>query len=729
MRFLSTVWTILFIFSLAHSAEAQSITEIEIGESVLLDLSQTNTTAVYQVNLETETNLQIDITYLGRAFAFQLEAFAEDGSLLTTLSFDANTPFGTIPTAMGNITLLFTSPTGETGRATVTVNEGVAPPPTETTPASENPSEGQAVDLAEWLSFDNTSQPSLNADGSLCLTDDTIGVTAYFEPSFDFVQSLGLGDTLRFDLRIDMIDRPYDDLDVQLVIGNGVLLGYDLPTPPTLATTTYEISLTSDAGWYDVDGVLDASDPAIFAEMMNSINTLRIRAEYNNGNDTTCISNVQILPADVTVSATSNTTEGEAQPNEPAAPQGNAENVQAQPAGENQQAQQNTPAEPQGNAENAQSQPSGEQGEAEQPPEAPFEGGDFDQANESGTLGDPLEAPENATDSDGDGIPDETDACPNEVGTDYGGGCNVDGGDFDGDGITNDVDVCPYVIGVDVANGCPGSIEGADTDQDGVLNVDDVCPNSQGDANPLQPALNGCNPTGDEDGDGILNGEDACPLIVGDVNNAKTALNGCPTDGDFDGDGVLDVDDTCPFTVGIDAAEGCLPGFQGDADGDGVTDPEDACPQEAGRYVPFDADQNGCPLAEASGGEANQGAGSVAPLALDGNSVQEGDWQIVNTAAGVGCEDSEILGPPVNSEPVAFNLRFAPEGIYWGSPGNEALFERTGDDPIFRSTATSNGNTFSYTLVFDSPTNGEYVFRTGPQGCDGVFYYDVSKAQ
>jgi|GEM_PF-6044506 len=719
---LSSLAMLLMVVGGYATTQAQTITTIELGDRVLIDLNEPDITNIFQVQLESNTALQVEILYLGDPFIFQLEVFAEDGSLLSVLNFDETVTSGTILATGGNTTLLFSNSANETGRVTLAINDAEnapAPVPDQTTPdtAPDIPFE----DLANWTGFDNAIEPTLEADGSLCFLKDTEPLTGYFEPTLDFIQALELGTVIRFDLVLDALNDPYPDLDIQLLIGNGILLSFDLVPPPTTTPTTYEIPLTADAGWYDVDGVFDVSDPATFAQMVIDINTIRIRAEYTIGVSTACISNVQLVPANQNQGQGGQ--QGNAAPPNQNQGQGGQQGNAAPPnqnQGQGQGGQQGNAAPPNQNQGQGQGQ-GGQQGNAAPPNQNQGQG--QGQGGQQGNAA-PAEG-----DSDGDGILDANDNCPDEIGTEYGSGCPVDGADYDGDGILNDMDFCLYVVGVEEADGCPLVAEGQDTDQDGILDIDDVCPTNAGVENLLETAVNGCDPMGDEDGDGILNREDTCPLIVGVLNEEKTALNGCPADADFDADGIPDVDDVCPFTIGIEAAAGCLPGFDVDTDGDGVPDADDGCPQESGRFVPLEPAENGCPLPdeEPQEPEANEEPANEVPLALDGNPIQEGEWQIVNTAAGVGCENSEILGPPVDATPYLHNLRFSPEGIYWSGTGDDALFTRTSEDPIFRYSTTSEGIVINYILVFDSPTSGEYIFRVGPQGCDGVFIYAMTK--
>ncbi len=136
-------------------------------------------------------------------------------------------------------------------------------------------------------------------------------------------------------------------------------------------------------------------------------------------------------------------------------------------------------------------------------------------------------------DTDGDGVYDKDDECPEIPGLVEFKGCP----DSDGDGITDAKDECPDVAGSVEFNGCP------DTDGDGIADPKDECPTVAGLA-----SLNGCP---DADADGITDAKDGCPQEAGPAAN-----NGCPYQ-DKDGDGVLDKDDKCPDVVGTQANNGC----------------------------------------------------------------------------------------------------------------------------------------------------------------------------
>jgi OOP family OmpA-OmpF porin len=118
--------------------------------------------------------------------------------------------------------------------------------------------------------------------------------------------------------------------------------------------------------------------------------------------------------------------------------------------------------------------------------------------------------------------------------------------DSDGDGVVDSLDKCPNTpAGVKVdAQGCP-----LDSDGDGVPDYLDKCPNTPAG---VKVDAQGC-PL-DSDGDGVPDYLDKCPDTPAGV---KVDAQGCPLDSD--GDGVPDYLDKCPDTpagVKVDA-QGC----------------------------------------------------------------------------------------------------------------------------------------------------------------------------
>jgi outer membrane protein OmpA-like peptidoglycan-associated protein len=118
--------------------------------------------------------------------------------------------------------------------------------------------------------------------------------------------------------------------------------------------------------------------------------------------------------------------------------------------------------------------------------------------------------------------------------------------DTDGDGVVDDADKCPDVAGKAVLEGCP------DADGDGIADKDDKCKDVAG-----VSRYDGC-PVPDTDGDGLNDEIDKCKTEKGLKEN-----EGCPIQ-DKDADGVADTDDKCPDTKGSTENNGCpLPLVEG----------------------------------------------------------------------------------------------------------------------------------------------------------------------
>lgn len=113
--------------------------------------------------------------------------------------------------------------------------------------------------------------------------------------------------------------------------------------------------------------------------------------------------------------------------------------------------------------------------------------------------------------------------------------------DSDGDGLNDTIDRCPNDAGPRSLNGCP------DSDGDGIPDVDDRCP-----GHPAPGAADGCPPEGDADEDGFPDSIDVCPNDPGPHENA-----GCPLPADTDGDGIADDQDGCPNVAGYPGTNGC----------------------------------------------------------------------------------------------------------------------------------------------------------------------------
>ena len=124
-------------------------------------------------------------------------------------------------------------------------------------------------------------------------------------------------------------------------------------------------------------------------------------------------------------------------------------------------------------------------------------------------------APAKPADSDGDGVVDSQDRCPNSpTGTKVNAqGCEMDS---DNDGVVDSEDRCPdSPAGAHVnAQGCE-----MDSDGDGIVDSQDRCPNS-----PAGVKVNAQGCEMDSDSDGVVDSQDRCPSSKA---SAKVDNNGC----------------------------------------------------------------------------------------------------------------------------------------------------------------------------------------------------------
>ena len=171
----------------------------------------------------------------------------------------------------------------------------------------------------------------------------------------------------------------------------------------------------------------------------------------------------------------------------------------------------------------------------------------------------------------------------------FGPGCEA-GTDTDGDGVDDCDDGCPEDPFKSAPGDCGCGVEDLDSDKDGVADCNDGCPT---DPTKTSPGDCGCNAS-DADGDGVDDCVDNCP---DDPNKTDPGDCGCGNeDTDTDGDGTADCVDNCP-----DDPDKTEPGFcgcgtvdtnvNGDVDCDGDYDIDDAIAAMAD----FDLGQDDCP--------------------------------------------------------------------------------------------------------------------------------------
>jgi len=282
------------------------------------------------------------------------------------------------------------------------------------------------------------------------------------------------------------------------------------------------------------------------------------------------------------------------------------------------------------------------------------------------------------TDTDGDGVPNCSDNCPNVAGQ-IGSACNdnnacttgdvlnascvctgtLNNTDTDGDGVPNCSDNCPNVAGQigsacndnnactdnDVLNAscvCAGTLNNTDTDGDGVPNCSDNCPNVAGQIGSACNDNNACTDNDvlnascvcagtlnntDTDGDGVPNCSDNCPNVAGQIGSACNDNNAC-TDND-----VLNASCVCAGTLN-----------NTDTDGDGVPNCSDNCPNVAGQIGSACNDNNACTDNDVLNASCVC-AGTLNNTDTDGDGVPNCSDNCPNVAGQIGsaCDDNNAL--------------------------------------------------------------------------------------
>tara|TARA_B100000965_G_scaffold356569_1_gene334647 strand:- start:2903 stop:5077 length:2175 start_codon:yes stop_codon:yes gene_type:complete len=180
-------------------------------------------------------------------------------------------------------------------------------------------------------------------------------------------------------------------------------------------------------------------------------------------------------------------------------------------------------------------------------------------------------------DDDNDGVPNDSDQCPNTPSGSSvdANGCAFGESDSDLDGVSDLLDNCPNTpLGESVdIYGCSQSQ--LDDDNDGVMNDSDLCPNTP--AGEYVDAT-GCSQSQlDDDNDGVMNDSDLCPNTP--VGESVDATGCSQSQLDDDNDGVMNDSDLCPNTPAGESvdATGCSQS-QLDDDNDGVVNSIDQCP-------------------------------------------------------------------------------------------------------------------------------------------------------
>ena len=245
-------------------------------------------------------------------------------------------------------------------------------------------------------------------------------------------------------------------------------------------------------------------------------------------------------------------------------------------------------------------------------------------------------------DSDGDGIPDAEDNCPNDSNADQAdwdedGMGDVCDDDDDNDNVLDINDNCQFVVNQDQADNDGDNLGDAcdtDDDNDNVLDISDNCQfvvnqnQADNDGDNLGDACDD-----DDDNDEVLDDSDNCPFTANasqDDNDGDGSGDAC--DDDDDSDGVLDNNDNCPFDPNPFQEDNDLDGdgdvCDPDDDNDGINDLDDNCPITDN---PAQDDLDG------------DNIGDVCDIDIDGDGINN-DTDNCELVANVGQEDNDSDG-------------------------------------------------------------------------------------
>jgi hypothetical protein len=154
-------------------------------------------------------------------------------------------------------------------------------------------------DSEAWTAVGDPAQPAPtyyssggNPGGFIEMDDIVNSDTWYWEAPDKFLgdKSEAYGTLLTFDLKESLLDRPYDARDV-ILQGGGYEINMRFHSPPELDWIRYFAPLDTSAPWVNHATGQPATQLEII-HVLDSLEHLQIRGEYNIGPDTGGLDNV-----------------------------------------------------------------------------------------------------------------------------------------------------------------------------------------------------------------------------------------------------------------------------------------------------------------------------------------------------------------------------------------------------------------------------------------------------
>ena len=351
-------------------------------------------------------------------------------------------------------------------------------------------------------------------------------------------------------------------------------------------------------------------------------------------------------------------------------------------------------------------------------------------------VGGDWESCQTFSDTDGDGIPDVSDNCPEDSNPveaawtdnlgfehtnsqkDYdldhiGDICDTDN---DNDGIDNGSDNCPLDFNPgqeDLDTDGIGNVCDPDADNDGCVWADYYDPAGSPpynclDCEPLDAGQvgSGCYEGGggegtitaqDSDGDGVRNNKDNCP----DVPNATQA--------DGDGDGVGDACDNCPLIANnqLDYDNDKIGDACDDSDGDGVFDAVDNCRDVPNPGDP-QADSDGDKIGDACDPDCDIDGDLHPSLSCGGDDCNDLDPTVYPGAQEVTDGKDNNCNLEIDEGANTYHIEFTVPDPNWPS----GIGDQTTVNVVVKNsggTPVSSGITFKYTTTNVTNYSGQYT--------------------